>query len=975
MYRPILRHIAQALLTIVACNGQTGALAAASLDQPTTLKLEPQALSDSLITLGKTSGVSIIFPSQLVSHCQAQPIEGELSPRQALEQLLSETPLTYREISPRVIAIVPKPEPSENSTQPPLTFEEMTVIGRSVTGSRLSRSDLEGSSPVDIISAPELARSGTQNLAEFLKFVPAVSGNSTSTAVSNGGDGTATVTLRGLPANNTLVLINGQRIAFDGMAGDSVDLNSISPSAVERIEILKDGASAIYGSDAIAGVVNIVMKQDFEGFQVEQYYGETSRGDLETLSTNLLWGTSGERGGLMLSASYYSQNGLYSRDRNISDNADGRSRGGSDQRTSATESSRITLSDDSVVILDEGVYRPATDEDLFNYRTQTSSVSPSDRFGAYLSGYYEISDDLRATAEIAYSETDATITLASAPLYTAFEDIPLPIAADNIYNPFGEELQDVRRRLLELPAREQINESSSSRFNIGLEGNLKEYHWDTHLYWSRSDAKQVNTNLLAADKVQRALGPSGQCQGINIDGCEPLNLFGANGSITQAQLNYIRATGSEEGYSQLYGFNFNIDGELIQFENGPVLFASGLDIRREKSSISPKHPIDQVFIGGTSVGETRGARSIYEAFVELQAPIARNRTGIYSLDLELALRHSYYSDFGSNTTPKLGIRYRPTRDLLLRSTYSQGFRAPSLDELHKGGYQTQAFLDDPCAILDNVGTLSGCGQQSDPTRIQYLTEFSGDSNLDPEESTNHTLGMVWTPLEIPGLTLSLDHFWIKQRNVVDASPQTILDENAYFGSFRDLVIRDAAGNITKLTAPFINIGERDIKGMDITARYQWLSSSTGTWSMSLNASHLYEYLNKVSGNSIKKDLAGTFSDAATEGNGSIPEWKINAGLVWSTNDLEIIYNINYISSLTEEIPGTMKSRTIDSWTTHDLQASFTLPVYSGLTLSTGVDNLLDEKPPFAAAAFNDSFDSRTYDLKGRFWYFRISQNF
>ena len=408
---------------------------------------------------------------------------------------------------------------------------------------------------------------------------------------------------------------------------------------------------------------------------------------------------------------------------------------------------------------------------------------------------------------------------------------------------------------------------------------------------------------------------------------------------------------------------------------GPLLLSTGFDFRREEISITANNQANVIHIGGSNIGDTRGTRSVREIFFELQAPLVKHLPGIFSLDLELAVRHSYYSDFGGNTSPKIGLRYRPTQDLLIRSTYSEGFRAPSLDELHKGGYQTQAFLDDPCSIMNNVELLVGCTVQSDPTRIQYLTEFSGDEELSPEKSQNHTLGLVWTPISMGALSLSLDHFWIRQENVVDASPQTILNENAKFGSFEELVERDGAGNLTHLTAPFINIGEREIRGVDLSGTYQWNDSKRGSLSLSLAASYLYEFQNRVSTNSPTEDLSGTFTDAATEGNGSIPEWKLNAGLVWSIDAFELTYNMNFISSLKEKIPQTMQTRTIDSWITHDMQISYQMPIQAGLQITLGVDNALDEEPPFASAAFNDSFDTRTYDLKGRFWYFRLSQRF
>jgi len=964
----------------------------AGLDETRQIQLAPQKLSSALIRLGKLSDLSIVFPTHLLSQHSIPALNGAYTPRQILDNLLADTQLQFREISSHVVAIVPRPQTEEVAAGTATTYEEIAVIGRSVTGSRLKRTDLEGASAVDIISAPELVLSGAQTLGEFLRFVPAVSGNSTSTAVSNGGDGTATITLRGLPENNTLVLINGRRVAFDGMAGDAVDLNSIPPSAVERIEILKDGASAVYGSDAIAGVVNVIMKTDYDGLEVQQYYGQSSRQDVETLSTHLLWGKSSDRASLLLSASYYDQKALFSRDRSFSASADSRVRGGADLRSSATPNSRITLSDERVVTLtadsngeflpgtSPADFRNATAEDLFNYNDYTSSLSPSDRHSLYLAGRYDLTDQLTLNAELAYTKNEATITYAPTPLFTAFEEMAITLAADNIYNSFGESITDVRRRLLELGAREQLNIARSQRLNLGIEGFSNAFrgglHWDTQVYWSRSKAREVISGLASGQRVARAVGPSANCQGVEIDGCVPLNLFGP-AAIDADQVAYLNSSSTTQGFSRLQGISFNMDTRLAQWPSGNLLFAAGVDIRREKTEVHPfgLDPGD-FHIGMTTFASTVGSRDVKEAYFEVQIPLAARRAGVYSLDLEIAGRHSHYSDFGKSTTPKIGLRYRPLPDLLLRATYSEGFRAPSLDELHKGGYQTQAFLEDPCAMEYSVELLPGCHQQSDPTRKQFLTEFSGDTALKPEESRSHSLGLVWTPLHWPGFSFSADHFWVSQRNVVDANPQTIVEQNAWFNSFDDLVVRDDKGNIAKVYAPFINIGERDIAGLDFTMRYQWFRPRAGNFTCTLNGTYLRAFEDRIDQASGTRDLAGTYVDAATEGYGALPEWKISSSLRWApTDNINLSYSINYISSLTEQIPFSSRYRTIRAWTTHDLQMNYRLPYRQGLALTLGTDNLFDEDPPFVAATFNDNFDAYTYDAKGRYWYARVSQAF
>ena len=978
LFKRVFQFSAAILATVAAC------AANALVEDHYSLDIPSQKLSSALLQLGKQTGLSIVIPANLVSHQESTPINGEMAANHALTQLLQNTQLTFKVITPSVVTIISRPAPQTETVNLPIHYEEVSIIGTQVTGSRILRSDLQGASPIDIITSVELERSGAQSLSDILKFVPAVSGNSTSTAVSNGGDGTATITLRGLPANNTLVLINGQRVAFDGLAGDSVDLNTISPHNIERIEILKDGASAIYGADAIAGVVNIITKQDYDGFLFDQYYGQSSKKDVETVNTHMQWGLNLENGGFIVSANYYKQNGLFSRDRELSASADGRSLGGIDSRTSATGSSRITLNDGHTVILDELArppvngsvpehFRLATDEDLFDHHTQTSSISPSERGSLFFAGNYDFTPDLNFRLDASYSETQAKITLASTPIYTAFLENPITVAADNIYNPFDQEIEDIRRRVLELPPREQHNTSDNTRVVLSLEGMTAGVNWDTHVFWNRTRAEETLSGLVDGKRVEQAIGPAANCQGIEIDGCEPLNLFGPSLSMSAEQVSFIETQNQSEGHSTLSGFNLNADLALATTAAGTLFMATGLEFREESSSLTPvldEGESQENVIGGVLTNPTEGSRNIAETYVELQAPLVHNLKGVYSLDLEAAIRYSHYSDFGTNTAPKVGLRYRPIAELLMRSTYSEGFRAPSIDELYKEGFQTQAFLTDPCSVADNVSVLPGCSQQSDPTRTQFLTEFSGAKNLKAEQSQNATFGFYWTPYAIPGLSLSGDWFWIDQSNVVDADPQTIVDQNALGNDFGSLVNRNDSGNITKVFAPFINIGTRTIRGLDVTANYKIPASPI---QLSFNASHINQYLVQLNDNSELRDIAGTFSDAATEGDGAIPKWKANAGIHATLKQHDFSYSVHYVDSMQEELRDTANSRTIQSWTTHDVQYAYFWR--HSLKLTLGIDNIFDTSPPFVGSAFSDNYDPRTYDIKGRFWYFDIAKSF
>jgi iron complex outermembrane receptor protein len=339
----------------------------------------------------------------------------------------------------------------------------------------------------------------------------------------------------------------------------------------------------------------------------------------------------------------------------------------------------------------------------------------------------------------------------------------------------------------------------------------------------------------------------------------------------------------------------------------------------------------------------------------------------------MALRWSDYSDFGTTRNPKFGLRFQLSPNWLLRATYAEGFRAPTLNELFQGASEDQAFISDPCTLPENVGVLSGCQQQADPSRNQFLTVTGGNARLDEETAKTWGLGLVWTPDYVPGLSASLDYFDIDTENVIDSSAQFIVNQNAANGLFPDRVTRDEAGNLQLVTATNLNVGERRVKGLDIRFDYQLPSRAWGQWSSAVNFTYIDEYSIQLDRESETVELAGTFIDPASEGLGGIPDWKGNIGIQWARQRWRGSYDIHYISDLREDIPSSTRRREIDSWLIHDVQFSYVFNLLKGLRLSMGIDNVLDKEAPFAASAFNDNIDARTHDLKGRFWYAKLSQ--
>jgi iron complex outermembrane receptor protein len=946
-------------------------------------------LSKALIQFSHQSGLAIVFPDHLTRNIKITGFSGAMDVDTALKNLLGNTDLDYRLVDERIIAVYDArceltdscPDEAQLLVRNPLYvpgIEELYVYGSQVTGSRIKRDHLQGSAPVDMISAPDIELSGAQTLGQLLRRLPAVSGNPTSTAISNGGNGTATATLRGLPASSTLVLINGRRVANDGLGGESVDLNSIAPAAVERIEVLKDGASAIYGSDAIAGIVNVILKRDFYGAMLEQYYGTSEQGDGEAVTTTFQYGTGFRNGSFFMTASYFSEGEIHSRERSISASADGRSRGGSDRRSSATPAARVTRADGSVVTRDTttGAYRDANGEDLFNYPLYTSSLVPSERKYVYATGSYDFSESLTGTLEGSYTETRSQANLAPTPVFTGFEQIPLSVAADNIHNPFGETITDLRRRFTELGARRQDNNTEVERLAAVLQGLHGGWDWELSYSWSKSKARELSRGLVNAKNLQRGIGPAAGCQGAAVDACVPINLFGAPGSIDAQQLEFLDVTGKVIGESSLGSLSFTAARKLGELPHGAIDFALGMEYRDETTSKKPDTLIANMgTIGTDNLAPTHGSRNVTEIYGESITPVWRSADQQVKLDFEVAVRYSRYSDFGDITNPKYGLRFQLSPALLFRATHAQGFRAPSLLELYQGATEAHAMLFDPCILPENAGTLPGCAQQADPGRYQYLTITSGNPRLNPEKSRSYGVGVVWTPGNAPGFSATADYFDIETSQVVDSSAQFILSQNAQFGEFEDRVVRDQRGNLQQVSAIKVNVGERRVQGIDFGLNYRLPKRDWGQLSTGLSLAYMDEYTLQLDNDAPTINLSGSFRDPQAEGAGALPKWKGNFGVQWARQRWRGSYDLHFVSGLKEVVPNTTSNRLIRNWLVHDVQFSYLFTVLNGLRMAMGVDNLLDSDPPFAASAFNDNFDGRTHDIRGRYWYAKLSQRF
>ncbi|MEM7079825.1 MAG: TonB-dependent receptor [Pseudomonadota bacterium] len=943
-------------------------------------------LSDALVALAQQSEHSLFFETDGLATLMTSGLRGRVTVSEALARLLTGHCFEFEFIRPRLVTITPgcAPAPREQETTaqtfpraaPPQNhIEEIIVRERHPTGARARRAGYELMLPLDVIDATEIRLSGYQSVAELLRYVPAVSGNSTSTLISNGGDGTATLTLRGLPASNTLVLLNGRRINSDALLGRSVDLNTLPLGMVEQIEILKDGVSAIYGSDAVAGVVNILTRKDIEGLELAGSFGGAERGDLETQNLSAMYGHQGDGWQFNAGLSYYNQGGLYSRDRRLSASSDDRVRGGIDKRSSATVPARVTV-DGTAHILRDGLagltaadYREATSEDRFEYRDFTSSIVPSRRFGLFIDTTVQLNPDLELFADVFATETNATTQLAQVPVFTAFEASNLSIDAAQAFNPFGVEVYDLRRRITELPPRKRRNTTQNLRAIAGLRMVSDNANFTASLQSSSTWAVEDSLNGINASRLQLALQP--EC----VAPCVPINLFGPQGSIDAQMLDYVGIQVRIKGRNQMHALTFDADWSPVRLEAGRVEMAAGLEMRHEALNFSLGDLLDNgpLIAGGNRSGGD-GDRTILEGYAESFVPLWRSMDDKRHFGVQLAGRLSWYDDFGYEFNPRLAAHWRILPRLTLRGSIARGFRAPSLLQLFADGQQSFEQLNDPCSNADLVSVFVGCSQASDPSLTQFQVITGGNKDLEAERSLTHTFGLLWQ-LQAPRtlVEVSTDLFAIRQRDVVESSAQFIVNRNAQLGAFPERVTRNVDGNLSTINASLQNIGQRNVTGVDFTASMSHTLRDQQQLIIAMNTTYIGEFKDKFDPDTPTVDKAGSFSDEASGGLGSLPHWKWNLSLSWQAQFWQWHYNVYHVSEVDELIPILRTRRTIDSWTNHNTHISYFGPLTRWLRVSAGVKNIFDEAPPFSAAAFNDSYDGRTYDITGRYLYLSLEK--
>ncbi len=942
--------------------------------------------------------------------------------------------------------------------------QDATTLDRiEVTGSRIPRAEIENEQPIITVTREQIEKQGFTSVADILQNLSSAGSPpiSRSMALSAGEDvGGYYIDLRNLGANRTLVLVNGKRLGVS--TSGLQDLGQIPTSAIERIEVLKDGASSIYGSDAIAGVVNVITRRNFEGAEFNGYVGAFDEGEGKQ-SYDFTMGASSDRGSITFSAQYDKEDPVFGKDREFSKYGDS----GKDfpfSGWSIVSQNGVWLgnigaggfvdadgdgNNDNFVgpscasgacTLTRGTdpRNPANYHDITNpERSNPNEVmmvqTGIERKALFVSSSYDITDSIRFTGDVLYNKRTTDQQIAGYPGQSVFG----LLSEDSYFNPLPDDGDAYWfRRFWEVP-RTTRNELDTLRVALGLEGTLNfgedhQWNWDVGFLSNENTNNKTRVGDAYLPALQSAMGPSffNQATGrvecgsaadpipyggdLSQGQCIPFNPFmpfgeAGEGSLGNPDLqHFLFPEYHDTGKTKTTDYTANLAGTLFSLPAGEVGLAFGIEHRREEGRFVP----DAVNQAGQSTGLaaqiTQGGYDLDEAYAELEIPVLADLPGAKELTFNLASRYSKYSNFGNTTNNKFQMRWRPMDGLLVRATYAEGFRAPTISDLFGGAGQSFAFYVDPCASGQPGAGNARCTQDGVPANYVQLgqgnipctvspcqtgTPFIVGSNpeLGPEEAKSKTAGVVWSPQWVEGLDFSLDWYKVSIDGAIVGDSASSILFDCYVAGIESrcaTVTRSPTlHNVTGLFAGLNNVGGVETEGYDFGVNYRLPEFAIGKFSVNWQSSYTSVYDQKA-------DKAPDTQWIGLVGTPGFFRLRSNLGVTWEKGDYSLSYMARYYSGMKEDcvldsngnptrpcndvdhidqLGNSDPLRRVGSNTFHDLQFSVRLPWNA--TASIGANNITDHMGPIMFSQPNSNFSYYGgFDI-GRFWYLKYKQNF
>ena len=777
------------------------------------------------------------------------------------------------------------------ATNPP-TQELQRVT---ITGSNIKRTDTETASPVQVLTREDIEKTGKQSVQEVLRGITADGVGSIPTSFSNGfASGSAAVSLRGLGVNSTLVLLNGRRMTTYGLADDGtrnfVDLNSLPLEAVDRIEVLKDGASAIYGADAVGGVVNIILRKTYTGGSIGGSYGQTSKSDGQTTRA---FGSIGfgnidtDKYNVFFTLEAAKQKNIWSTDRGFIGDSDLTSHGYYDTTNGQlrpyfglgpTSNSpygiaRLINPDGSLgprrnVISCGGNVSATTGLCLYNPLVEQEVQPQIERLNFFGRGTLQFSSSLSAYLEVGFFNTktksngtlgannDAGVFLPGDPFNPLVFHDPMVLPAGHPDNTLGGDAA-LFLRPMELGGRDQKTDNQVFRLVQGLQGTAWGWDFDAGATYIKSRLKNDNYGYIYYNVMQAALN-NGTYRLTSPSLTDPSVLAAISPTLENTPVNTIKS------------IDFKASRELMNLPGGPLGLALGAETRWE-SADSPAVPgTDTGSIVGLGYSAFAATRRVSALFGELNAPVTK------WLELNGAVRYDHYSDFGDSTTPKIGFKIKPTDQFAVRGTYSEAFRAPGPAERGGSSFGFTTF-----------GILS-----------------QGNPNIQPEKAKSYTLGVIVEPM--PGTSATLDYWKIDRTNeIVQADPNAIIGNlprtgtplsrisGAVPGSF---IYYDVDGAIGTVTGFFENASKTKTDGIDLELRHRMSLGEAGRLTGQLNWSHTNK-LKRTGVDGVEVDYAGTHGPLVQSAGGGSPKDRATLSITWDRGPWALTGALNYVGPI------------------------------------------------------------------------------
>ncbi len=825
-----------------------------------------------------------------------------------------------------------------------------------ITGSNIKRTDLEGPSPVTVISRDLIDKSGFDNLAQLLERMP-TTGSGTFTTRGNSQDSTANgaagISLRGFGADATLVLINGRRVASspfaEGIVTSFVDINSIPVAAIERIDILKDGASAIYGSDAVAGVVNVILRKDYVGTDISLGYGQATGPGYDETTFSTVWGVGDDKSNATLIFDYFNNGQIDNSELGRFGTANQTPYGGEDFRSSRGYPGRFIV--DGQVTRDPNCPAGsiAGQTCLYDYGPHSIAVPGAERIGAILNMSRELSDDIQLFSEIGIQHNSSEAGGAATPLD---EGAGLYVPANHPNNPWGKRVEISRYRTVDAGNRRWSISSDTMRVLAGIRGKTNDWEWEAAAQKGRSASNQTG------DRDQGWVRTDLLQQEINAGRYNP---FGGVRN-PQSVIDAITTSLVRRGVSHMTSLDAKVSGELFELEHGAVGVAFGAEYRKEDARDQPDDQFVRGLIFGTESVSAAAARSQKAAYVEFAIPV------LADLEMQVAQRYDHYSDFGGTANPKVGFHYTPTDTFSLRGSWSQGFRAPSLAQIGLGPSQESQFFVDtfrcPTANPSNPACAS----------TDYTIVFAGNPNLEAEESETWNIGAILQVTD--DFDIGADLWSITQDNKIDEVPFGDVYQAECGNQSSTICVRRAPlpgqtlGELDRINNTFFNVSSQEAQGLDISANYKMDLQDLGLLKLNLEWTYLSNF--------EKDGLEYT-------GEYRYPQFRWVTNADWSMDNWGAAVSLSYIGEFEDtpdiDFDGSMdfttnKSRMVESQYTVDTQLYYNLNDKTKLTF--GISNLFDEEPPFAIGDGDGDlygYIPSMYNPRGRYIYGKVNYRF